>query len=73
MELKEFIKTALTDIVTAVKETQESVKNLQPLPLSQRLATRLHTLRLQMDMPIYLTLILMWQLLLKQQKVQPMA
>lgn len=23
MELKEFIKTALTDIVTAVKETQE--------------------------------------------------
>ena len=26
MELKEFIKTALTDIVTAVKETQESVQ-----------------------------------------------
>ena len=27
MELKEFIKTALTDIVTAVKETQESVQD----------------------------------------------
>lgn len=26
IELKEFIKTALTDIVTAVKETQESVQ-----------------------------------------------
>lgn len=27
MELKDFIKTALTDIVTAVRETQESVQD----------------------------------------------
>lgn len=32
MELKEFIKTALTDIVTAVKEHRRVFKNLQPLP-----------------------------------------
>lgn len=33
MELKEFIKTALTDIVTAVKETQESVQEFATIAL----------------------------------------
>lgn len=36
MELKEFIKTALTDIVTAVKETQESVQDFATIaPLTE--------------------------------------
>ncbi len=46
MELKEFIKTALTDIVTAVKETQESVHDfatIAPITKDENKVTHVKT------------------------------